>query len=89
MTSGISPTDEMPTPDEDLAALRAEFPEFKIWEEFLPGRSRYVARSLREGVRPHTVVTPDLGELRAALEAAGPGPGSAVFPGSAEHRPHV
>jgi O-methyltransferase involved in polyketide biosynthesis len=71
VTSGISLTDEMSTPGEGLAALRADFPGFKIWEEFLPGRSRYVARSLREGVRPHTVVTPDLGELRSALEAGG------------------
>lgn len=72
MTSGISLTNEMPTPGEDLAALRADFPDVKIWEEFLPGRSRYVARSLREGVRLHTVVTPDLGELRATLEASEP-----------------
>jgi hypothetical protein len=72
VTSGISLTSEMPTSREELAGLRAEFPEFKIWEEFLPGRSRYVGRSLREGMRPHTVVTPDLGELRSALEAGGP-----------------
>jgi O-methyltransferase involved in polyketide biosynthesis len=70
VSSGTSPTDEKPATDEDLAALRADFPEFKIWEEFLPGRSRYVARSVHAGVRPHTVVTPDLGELRAALKAA-------------------
>jgi O-methyltransferase involved in polyketide biosynthesis len=69
----MSPTDEKPAMDEDLAALRADFPKFKIWEEFLPGRSRYVARSMHAGVRPHTVVTPDLDELRAALEAASPG----------------
>ena len=54
MTSGMSPTDEMPTPDEDLAALRADFPEFKIWEEFLPGRSRYVARSAARRGRGRT-----------------------------------
>ncbi len=72
MTSGMSPADEMRIKHEDLVALRADFPGFKIWEECLPGRSRYVARSLREGVRPHTVVTPDLGELRAALEAVAP-----------------
>lgn len=68
----MNPTDEKPATDEDPAALRADFPGFKIWEEFLPGRSRYVARSLRPGVRPHTIVTPDLGEMRAALEAASP-----------------
>jgi O-methyltransferase involved in polyketide biosynthesis len=72
VTSGINPSDEMPTSGEGLAVLRAEFPEFKIWEEFVPGRSRYVARGLHEGVGPHTVVTPDLGELRAALQAGRP-----------------
>jgi SAM-dependent methyltransferase len=69
VTSGISPTDEVPTPNEGLVGLRAVFPGFKIWEEYLPGRSRYVARSLRQGVGPHTVVTSDLGELRAALQS--------------------
>ena len=89
MTSGISATGDMHTLREDLAVMRAEFPEFKIWEEFLPGRSRYVARSLHEGVRPHTVVTADLGELWSALEAGRPGSGSAVLHASAEHRSHV
>jgi O-methyltransferase involved in polyketide biosynthesis len=55
---------------EDLAVLRSEFPAFRIWEERLPGRTRYVARSRTEGVNPHTVITADLGELREALRPA-------------------
>ena len=39
-----------------------------IWPEHTPGRVRYVARKLRAGLDPHTVVTSDLGELRCALE---------------------
>jgi hypothetical protein len=53
-----------------LATLRADFPGFKIWREVTPGRKRYVARSLHFGVNPHTVITADLSELRAALEPA-------------------
>ncbi len=54
---------------EPLALLRMEFPGHLIGEESVMGRVRYVARRRREGTHPHTVVTPDLGELRAALEA--------------------
>jgi SAM-dependent methyltransferase len=53
-----------------LAALRADCPAFRIWREHIPGRVRYVARSLYDGLNPHTVVTSDLGELRQALEPA-------------------
>jgi hypothetical protein len=56
-----------PLAADDLAELRREFPQFRIWRETLPDRSRYVARSQRAGLNPHTVVTDDLGELRAAL----------------------
>jgi SAM-dependent methyltransferase len=61
---------QMPTLIDDLAVLRADFPAYKIWREHIPGRVRYVARSLRPGLNPHTVVTSDLGELREALEPA-------------------
>lgn len=53
----------------ELAMLRADFPGHLIGEESIMGRVRYVARRRWEGTQPHTVVTPDLGELRAALEA--------------------
>ncbi len=52
---------------EDLAVLQAEFPAFSIWEEQMPGRARYVARSRTEGINPHTVITADVDELREAL----------------------
>jgi SAM-dependent methyltransferase len=56
--------------DAELAVLRADFPAYQIWRENIPERARYVARSLRRGLNPHTVVTSDLGELREALEPA-------------------
>lgn len=55
--------------DRELADLRAQFPSHRISTESITGRIRYVARRRREGTNPHTVVTPDLGELRAALQA--------------------
>ena len=55
---------------EDLTALMAEFPTHKIWREETPGRARYVARSRYQGLSPHTVITPDITELRATLAPA-------------------
>jgi hypothetical protein len=63
----------LPLPD-PLPALRAEFPAFRIWRETTRDRVRYIARSPHLDLNPHTVVTDDLGELRAAL----------TFPRSAE-----
>jgi hypothetical protein len=53
-----------------LAALRAEFPGFRIWIE--PARSsyRFAARRQRPGTGLHTVITADPAELRATLAAA-------------------
>jgi hypothetical protein len=52
----------------DLASLRARFPCFRIWREHTFDRARYMARSLHPGLNPHTVLTDDFDELRAALE---------------------
>ncbi len=53
---------------------RREFPGHKIWRELTSGHAVYVARSRHPGARPHTLVTPDLPELLAALtDASGPG----------------
>lgn len=51
-----------------LSHLQADFPGFRIWEEAIAGRTRYVAvrRSLSAGL--HTLVTADPGELRAELD---------------------
>jgi O-methyltransferase involved in polyketide biosynthesis len=67
---------------EQLRALRAEFPAWRIWREDACGRVRYVARSRRADLNPHTVVTADLGELRKALEVARPERRFVLFPGS-------
>jgi hypothetical protein len=53
--------------DAELAGLRTGFPQFRIWREISGNRTRYIARSLQPGARPHTLVTADPRELRAAL----------------------
>jgi hypothetical protein len=50
-----------------LADLRAEFPRFRIWQEIVGDRVRYVARRLLPGAGLHTIVTADPGEIRAVL----------------------
>jgi hypothetical protein len=42
-------------------------PQFRIWPEITAARTLYIARRLRRGTHPHTLVTADLNELRAAL----------------------
>jgi S-adenosyl methyltransferase len=64
--------------EEDLAAVRADYPGYRIWRESTAGRDRYVVRSLLRGLNPHTVVTDDLSELRQVLQPAG-GPDLAAF----------
>jgi hypothetical protein len=59
--------DHGPDNNEELAGLRTGFPQFRIWREISCDRTRYVARSLQPGTRPHTIVTADPRELRAAL----------------------
>ena len=73
-----------------LASTVHEFPQFRIWREITTDREpRFVARRRHPGVSPHTVVTPDLAELRAAL-ATSPGRGPAVGPGAFKPRiPHT
>ena len=55
--------------DDEVILLRAQFPGHRIGTETIVDRIRYVARRQRDGARPHTVITRDLSELRAALEA--------------------
>lgn len=52
---------------EEMAGLRAEFPDYLISLETVRDRIRYVARRQRATVNPHTVVTADLAELRMLL----------------------
>jgi len=70
---------------DELSSLRKDFPRFRVWRETIGDRVHYVARSQHPGLNPHTVVTDDLAELRAALEPstdatrvhAGPAAGTA------------
>lgn len=55
---------------EALSELRADFPSYVINTEAVASRRRYVAVRRQPGPGPHTVVTPDLAELRAALAPA-------------------
>jgi len=62
---------------DELTALQAQYPQFRIWEEkTADGQSRYVARSIHLAGRPHTLVTADRGELRAALAQGAEEPAS-------------
>lgn len=62
--------------EDDVATVQADFPGYRIWREILPGRDRYIVRSLVPGLSPHTLVTDDLAELRDALEPRPPQPGA-------------
>lgn len=52
---------------QELAHLQEDFPSFRIWLEVAGERTRLVAVGRDHGTRPHTVVTADITELRAAL----------------------
>jgi hypothetical protein len=56
----------------EVARLQASFPQFRIWRESTYRGPRYIACRLRPGTRPHTLITSDLGELRAELGSGGP-----------------
>lgn len=63
------PAQPGPTSPDELALLAAEFPAFRVWQERVHNRTRYVARGTTLDTRPHTVITDDLAELRTALAA--------------------
>jgi hypothetical protein len=56
--------------DEALMKMQRDFPSHRIWREIIPDRTIYIARSTHAAAHPHTVVTPDLNELHAALTDA-------------------
>lgn len=56
--------------DPELTSLQAEYPGHWIGRETVVGRGvRYLARACQQDAHPHTVLTDDLSELKAALEA--------------------
>ncbi len=63
----MQPASEIDTEGRELAQLVADFPGFRIWREDVCGRVRYIALSQHPDLRPHTVITADLAELREAL----------------------
>jgi hypothetical protein len=65
--------DDLQTPQRELVGLQADFPAYRIWREVVGTRVRLVAVSELPGVSPHTVVTDDPAELRAALAGSAPG----------------
>jgi hypothetical protein len=72
--SGSRPGISLSPDDETLMKMQRDFPGHRIWQEIIPGRAVYVARSRHPAARPHTVITPDLRELLTALaEASQPG----------------
>ena len=51
-----------------MAGVQQDFPQHRIWREIIGDRTpRYVARARTLDAHPHTVITGDIGELRAAL----------------------
>jgi hypothetical protein len=55
-----------------VAALREEFPGYRISRELVVGQVRYLACRLHPSTHPHTVMTADPDKLRATLRAGQP-----------------
>jgi hypothetical protein len=58
------------TASDPLTALQRDFPAYDIWRETTLAGSRYIARRRDPNQHPHTLITKDPEELRAALAAA-------------------
>ena len=56
----------------ELADLQQDFPGYRIWQEPMGHRIRLVAVRRKPGTSPHTLVTTDVAELRAALADSEP-----------------
>jgi hypothetical protein len=67
--------DDPQTRHRELADLQQDFPGYRIWHEALSDRVRLVAVTRQPGATPHTVVTADVAELRAALTGPASHPG--------------
>jgi hypothetical protein len=57
---------EQPT----LRELQREFPQFAIWREVMPDRTRYNAQRVGAGCGLHSVITADVDEMRDILTQA-------------------
>jgi hypothetical protein len=70
---GPHAVDAQPGPSEaqlnEILCLGEQFPLHQIFWYVDSGRGvRYTAQAARIGIRPHTIITNDLAELRDALE---------------------
>lgn len=76
-------------PAAELASMRHEFPQFRIWREVLGDREpRFVACRRYPGINPYTVITTEPAELRAALAASPAHPAPGGPPRFDPHVPH-
>ena len=71
----MSQAEEHRAHQRELADLQQDFPRYRIWQEPMGDRIRLVAVRRKSGTSPHTLVTTDLSELRAALANSTPTPG--------------
>ncbi len=59
------------TDEDPVRGIQRDFPQYQIWREMAGAREpRYIAQARSLGATLHMVMTPDLGELRNALETA-------------------
>jgi O-methyltransferase involved in polyketide biosynthesis len=65
-----APASAVREPADELPSLQAAFPCYRICREDICGRVRYSACRQQPGLHPHTVITDDLAEMRAALESS-------------------
>jgi hypothetical protein len=71
----MSDVNEHHARQQELADLQQAFPGYRIWQEPMGDQIRLVAVSRKPGNSPHTLITADLAELRAALANSAPTPG--------------
>jgi len=62
-------TDALKADLDELALVAAGYPAFRFWREITVDHTRFVARATIISTHPYTIITDDLGELRAALRA--------------------
>jgi hypothetical protein len=68
----VSPEDCSAPNGRDLTELQEDFPGYRIFTDVTGERVRLVAVRRQHGISPHTVVTADAAELRAALTGSVP-----------------
>ena len=68
----MSEIDEHHARQQELADLQQAFPRYRIWQEPMGDRIRLVAVRRAPGTGPHTLVTTEPAELRAALTSSTP-----------------